>query len=88
MPKQDQTDITEFIGMMDAIDIARRQDCAVKEQLSIDDQKERIKTKLKETYKAMGVGVTDSQLHRAIEDYYSKKWKFIPPEEGLETTFR
>src|SRR3989344_4926608 len=80
-----QTELGEFMGMMDVVDIERRQDQAVREELSLDERKLAIKAQLRKTYEEMGVQATDSQLDSAIEDHYAKKWSFIPPTEGLGT---
>ncbi len=80
-----QTELGEFMGMMDVVDIERRQDQAVREQLSLDEQKLAIKVQLRKTYEEMGVQATDSQLDSAIGDHYEKKWSFSAPIEGLGT---
>jgi len=80
----DKTDIGQFMGMMDVVDVVRRQDVAVKEQLSFDEQKKAVKEKLRKTYAEMGVEVSDSQLDRAIEDSYSRRWEFQPPKPGFQ----
>ncbi|MBI2044596.1 hypothetical protein HYT23_00905 [Candidatus Pacearchaeota archaeon] len=78
-----QKELGEFMSMMDVVDIERRQDQAVQEQLTIDERKLAIKTQLRKTYEEMGVNATDSQLDSAIEDHYSKKWSFTSSAGGL-----
>ena len=83
---QQATDIGAFMGMMDVVDLTRRRDRAVQEQLSVEDQKKDIAKKLRETYKTMGVEVTERQVTSAIENHYARKWEFVPPRDGLGTT--
>ena len=79
------TDLGEFMKVMDIADIVRRSDKGVRQQLSIDEEKAQLKKKLRETYDQMGTSVEDSQLNRAVEDYYSQKWEFKAPKKGIAT---
>jgi len=75
----DKTELSEFLSMMDIVDIKRRQSKAIDEQLSFDDQKKEIKDQLRKTYEEMGVSVPDRQLDKAVEAHFSSRWEFEPP---------
>lgn len=83
--KSGQQNLGEFMRVMDIVDLTRRSDKAVRKNLNIDEEKAQLKEKLRETYSQMGTTVEDSQLDRAVEDYYSKKWEFKAPTEGVQT---
>ena len=78
-------DLGEFMKVMDIADIHRKTAENVKEQLSIDEQKVQLKEKMRNTYATMGASVDDSQLDKAIEDYYSTQWEFKEPQRNVST---
>lgn len=82
----DNADLGEFMQMMDVVDVMRRQDKAIQDQLSLDEQKKALSKKLKETYTTMGTEVSEEQLNRAVDNYFSTKWEFEPPKEGFNTS--
>jgi len=71
-----QTNILEYLQIMDVADALRRQQQAVEKELNVDEQRAAIREHLKSTYAEMGESVSDQQLERAIDRYFSQMYDF------------
>ncbi len=79
-------DIVEYLQIMDVADALRRQEHAVEKELRVDEQRAAIREHLKSTYAAMGEDVSDAQLDKAIEHYFSQMYAFPEHKKNLEYT--
>lgn len=85
IPRHD-VKVMQLMHIMDAVDDARRRSEAVQKQLNRDELRAEIKKTLTATYAAMGqTEVDDTQVDEAIDNYFSKLYKFETPEENWKT---
>jgi len=77
------TELNDFLKIMDVADAINRQNKEVDNQLSYDERKTDIIKRLKATYDTMGKKVSDEELAQSVDVYFSKQFEFKAPAQNL-----
>ncbi len=76
-------DLNSILRIMDVATELRKQREIAEDELNIEDEKERIRQKIKKTAELTGENLTEEEVSAAIENFYNGLYRYTAPKKGI-----
>jgi hypothetical protein len=78
-------DLSTLLASMDAVDAARNSEQQLDEAVNLDARKQVLRDKLRSTYAAQKIAVSDDVINKGVDDFFESRYVFQPMPKGVNS---